>query len=105
MGKLHRAAAVGIVAASALTLVGNSPAAAVPDSPEGVVSGVKSLGGGAQYNAREGVFVAKDLGGGAYWLATTKAVDTAVTGVDTGREAIRTVNDEVVRPVQDATGL
>jgi hypothetical protein len=90
---------------SAWTVAASAPASAVPGSSDQVVSGVKDLGGGAQYNLRRGVFVAKDLGGGAYWLTTSKAVDTVITATESGREAILIVNDTVIRPVQDATGL
>jgi hypothetical protein len=84
-------------------LVHGSAATAAPT--DDAVDAAKDVGGGAQYNLRRGVFVAKDLGGGAYWLASTKAVDTLVEGTETGREAILRVNDDVIRPVQDATGL
>jgi hypothetical protein len=75
--------------------------ATLPAHAEGAADFV----GGAQYNAKHGVFVAKDLGGGAYWLTTTKSVETAETGAETGRETILSVNHDVIQPVQDATGL
>jgi hypothetical protein len=88
------------MAVTVLTLVPHS-AGAAPDSPDDVVPAVKSLGGGAMYNAGHAIFVAKDLGGGAYWLSTTTAQDGLATGVEDGREALLTVNDTVIVPIED----
>jgi hypothetical protein len=106
MGTWKKAVVAGVVGAATTVMISASAATAdVPDSPDDVVSGAKDLGGGAQFNLRRGVFVAKDLGGGAYWLATTTAIATTVEGAETGRETILTVNEGVIRPAQDATGL
>jgi hypothetical protein len=92
MFSFKRVALAGAIGVGALV------AAAVPASAEGAADFV----GGAQYNGGRAVFVAKDLGGGAYWLSTTTAVTTMQDGAATGAETLLTVNDAVLRPVEDA---
>ena len=92
--------AAGVAVASGLFGMGSASAA--PESPEDVVDGTKDLVGGARYNAGHAIFVAKDLGGGGFWLTTTTAEDGLVTVVETSRDGLLTVNETVLVPVEDA---
>ena len=85
-----------VVLAGALG-VAASIALAVPASAEGAADFV----GGAQYNGGRAIFIAKDLGGGAYWLSTTTAISTAQTGASDGAELLLTVNRTVIVPVEE----
>ena len=80
-------AAAGIAAAA--SLVGMSSASAAPDSPDDIT-------------LKWAIFVAKDFGGGGYWLTTTTAQTSLDTAVETGREGLLTVNETVLVPVEEA---
>lgn len=116
LGVVAKGAVAVTVATTAILTSSAGPALADP------VTGVKSLGGGALYNAGHALFLVKDLGGGAYWNVTTSsffvlstgftvAIDTLVTGGDDGilllataandgRNALLLVDGKVLLPVE-----
>ncbi|MCW2778293.1 MAG: hypothetical protein JWN17_2018 [Frankiales bacterium] len=88
---LHRTVAVALLGGTLVLGSAGGASAAVP-SPDKVTPGFA-------------VFVVKDQAGGAYWLTTTTAVAATSTGADDGRNALLTVNQDVLLPAQQALGL
>lgn len=103
--RLVRAAAAVVAMTGAVVLSGGTAAQAVPTTPDGAVHAAKSFAGGAQYNAGFALFVAKDQAGGGFWLSTTTAASALETATVTGREALLTINEEVLLPAEEATGI